>query len=118
MNNIASRPIEPPDVNHGLAPSIHSESSKLSNNVAIAPQPRVATLIEPDDDDSKANIFCFAAFADKHTGVLYSDHTGSFPIMSLKGSVCFLVVYLYKTNAIMAPPIANFTDNSILAAYV
>jgi hypothetical protein len=101
-----------------MAPLIHSKSSRLSNNVAIVPQPRAATLIEPEDNDSKANIFSFAAFADKHTGVLYSDLTGSFPFMPLEGNVCFLVIYHYKTNAIMALPIANFTDNSIFTAYV
>ncbi len=57
-------------------------------------------------------------FADKHTGVLYSDLTGSFPFMSLEGSVCFLILYHYKTNAIMALPITNFTDDSILATNI
>jgi hypothetical protein len=38
--------------------------------------------------------------------------------MSLKGNVCFLIVYHYKTNAILALPIADFTDYSILAAYI
>ncbi len=37
--------------------------------------------------------------------------------MSLDGNVCFLVVYHYETNAIMAVPLPNFTDVAILAAY-
>jgi hypothetical protein len=37
--------------------------------------------------------------------------------MSLEGNVCFLIVYHYKSNAIMALPIANFMDECILAAY-
>jgi hypothetical protein len=37
--------------------------------------------------------------------------------MSLEGNVCFLVVYHYETNAILALPIANFTNKCILAAY-
>ncbi len=119
-NDSTPLPIKPDalDVNHGMAPSVHSESSRLSINIAIAPHPREATLIEPDDDDYEANIFCFVAFVDKHTGVLYSDLTRSFPFMSLKGNVCFLIVYHYKTNAILALPIADFTDNSTLAAYI
>jgi hypothetical protein len=64
-----------------------------------------------------ANVFCLAAFADKRTGVLYSNLTRMFPFMSLEGIVCFLVVYHYKTNAILALPIKNFTDKCILAAY-
>ncbi len=98
---------------------IHSKSSRLSDSVAITPQPREATLIEPDNNDYKANIYIyFVAFADKNTGVLYSDLTGSFPFISLKGNVCFLIVYHYKTNAIPALPIADFTDNSVLKAYI
>ncbi len=38
--------------------------------------------------------------------------------MSLDGNVCFLIVYHYETNAILALPIAYFKDNSILAAYI
>ncbi len=106
------------DVNHVWAQSVHSESLRLSNYVAITPQPRDAILIEPDNDDYEATIFCFAAFADKHTGVIYSDLTGSFPFMSLEGNMCFLIVYHYNTNAILALPIADFTDNSILPAYI
>ncbi len=43
-----------------------------------------------------ANIFIFAAFADKQTGLLYTDLTGTFLFMSLEGNVCFLIVYHYK----------------------
>jgi hypothetical protein len=43
-----------------------------------------------------ANVFCFGAFADKVTGVVYNDCTGKFPFMSLDGNVCFFVMYHYK----------------------
>ncbi len=75
-----------------------------------------ANIIE-SDNESDANIFAFAAFADKRTGTLYSDLMGTFPFMSLKGIICFLVLYHYESNAILALPIANFTDETILAAY-
>jgi hypothetical protein len=64
-----------------------------------------------------ANVFIFAAFADKQTGTLYSDITGTFPFMSLEGNICFLVVYHYETNGIMAVPLPNFMDDAILKAY-
>ncbi len=54
------------------------------------------------DDDSNGNVFVFAAFADKQNGTLYSNLTGTLPFMSLEGNVCYLIVYHYKTNAIMA----------------
>jgi hypothetical protein len=75
-----------------------------------------AAAIEADMD-SKTNIFCFAAFADKHTGNLYTDLTGTFPFMSLEGDVCFLIVYHYELNAILVLPIKNFINNCVLPAY-
>ncbi len=69
------------------------------------------------NDNSIANVFIFAAFADKRTGILYSDLTGTFLFMSLEGNVCFLVVYHYKSNAMLVLKIANFADDTILAAY-
>ncbi len=56
-------------------------------------------------------------FTDKQTGTLYSDLTGIFPFMSLEGNMCFLIVYRYESNAILALPIANFDDETILAAF-
>jgi hypothetical protein len=75
-----------------------------------------ANVIE-DNDDSNACVFVFAAFVDTHTGIIYSDLTGTFPFMSLKGNVCFLTVYHYEKNAILALPVSNFSNESILAAY-
>ena len=69
------------------------------------------------DDKSIANVFCFGAFADKVSGVVYNDLTGNFPFMSIDGSVCFFVLYHYETNAILVKPIANVDDRSIFAAY-
>ncbi len=37
--------------------------------------------------------------------------------MSLEGNVCFLVIYHYETNAILALPITRFSVKIIFAAY-
>jgi hypothetical protein len=87
-------------------PSFHVEQFKQGPNVIVA-----------DDDSSVGNIFCFGAFADKITGVLYNNLTGTFPYMSLEGNVCFLIVYHYESNAILALPISGLDDNTIFAAY-
>ena len=63
-----------------------------------------------------SNMFSFRAFADKQSGVVYNDLTGNFPFMSLDGSVCFLVIYHYKANAIFAIPIAGLDNVSIFEA--
>jgi hypothetical protein len=91
-------------------PNDDSESSFLDANPTQA-----ANMIE--NEDKYDNVFAFAAFADKHTEILYSDLTGTFPFMSLEGNVCFRVVYHYQSNTILALPIANFTNECILAAY-
>ena len=62
-------------------------------------------------------MFCFGAFADKISGVVYNDLTGNFPFMSIDGSVCFFVMYHYETNAILVKAIANVDDRSICEAY-
>jgi hypothetical protein len=67
-------------------------------------------LIDNNEYKSIANVFCFGAFADKNSGIIYHDLTGSFPFMSLDGSVCFLVLYHYKSNCILGTPIAGLDD--------
>jgi hypothetical protein len=70
-----------------------------------------------DGVESVANVFCFGAFADKNNGLVYNDLTGSFPFISLDGSVFFLVMYHYKANAILAKPISALDYISIFNAY-
>ena len=77
-------------------------------------------VIEDDDMDNMiidTNLYCFATFADKHTGMIYNDLTGTFPFMLLQGNVCFLVVYHYKSNTILALSISGFSYNVIFRAY-
>jgi len=69
------------------------------------------------DDESIANVFCFGAFVDKISGVIYNDLTGNFPFMSINGSVCFFVLYHYELNAILVKAITNVDDHSIYEAY-
>jgi hypothetical protein len=55
-------------------------------------------IIDDESDSSVANIFAFGAFEDKNSGIVYHNLTGSFPFMSLDGSICFLVLYHYKSS--------------------
>ena len=75
-------------------------------------------LIRDDEDNASiANVFCFGAFADKQSGVMYNDLTGNFPSMSLDGSVCFLVMYYYEANAFFFRLIVVLDDVTIFEAY-
>jgi hypothetical protein len=54
------------------------------------------TLITDVKDELIAKIFCFGAFADKNTSVVYNDCTMNFPFMSLDGNVFFLLCIITK----------------------
>ncbi len=105
-----------------IIPVINPEVLPLFNKARNYPGPAYnastsPAILEEDDDKSIANVFCFGAFADKVTGVIYNDLMGNFPFMSLDRSVCFFVMYHYKTNSILATPIANMDNKSIFEAF-
>jgi hypothetical protein len=114
QNEIHANVIPPVPDNPCNSDSISIDHSSVS---PVPQRPSNANIIKTEDVSSKANIFCFAAFADKRTGILYNDLTGTFPFMSLEGNECFFVVYHYKTNAILALPIKGFSNDIIFAAY-
>jgi hypothetical protein len=64
---------------------INEEFKEVSEDSIPFIQP-AANIIE-SKDNSKANVFIFAAFADNCMGILYSNLTRTFPFMSLKGNV-------------------------------
>ncbi len=105
----------PASVPDRLMPGLEELSDDDSNDDASDAPP--VNFIDDIDDHSVANVFCFGAFADKVTGVVYNDCTGDFPYMSLDGNVCFFVMYHYETNAILATPIPGLDSANILAAY-
>jgi hypothetical protein len=64
----------------------------------VVHNPNMPNLIgDKDDDEIIANIFCFGAFAGKHSGVVYNDLTGAFPF---KMDAC---VFLYCTITNQTP---------------
>jgi hypothetical protein len=97
------------------APLIHIPEF-LANNVPPAlHQPNL--IVDNKIDKSIANVFTFGTFANKNSGIIYHDLTGSFPFMSLDGSVCFFILYHYKSNSILAKPVKGLDDISIFNAY-
>jgi hypothetical protein len=73
-------------------------------------------IIDDVNNHSIANVFCYGAFANKTTGVIYNNCTSKFLFMSLNGNVCFFVRYHYKINT-LATPIPGLDSASILEAY-
>jgi hypothetical protein len=48
---------------------------------------------------------------------MYNDMTGNFPFVSLDGSVCYLIIYHYESNRILATLITGLTDIILFEAY-
>jgi hypothetical protein len=74
-------------------------------------------IIATDGDESINNIFCFGAFTNKNSGIVYHNLTGLFLFMYYDGSVCFFVLYHYESNAILVTPIAGLDNMSVFNAY-
>jgi hypothetical protein len=81
------------------------------------PIPQPNFIIDDELDASVANIFAFGAFANKNSGIVYNNLTGSFPFMSLDGRVCFFVLLHNKLNCILADPIKVLDDTTIFEVY-
>jgi hypothetical protein len=98
--------------------SVHSTETSVPNKPLQIHNENGPYLIgNKDKDESIANVFGFGAFANKNSGIVYHDLTGSFPFMSLDGSVCFFVMYHYELNCILTTPIAGLDDISIFNTY-
>jgi hypothetical protein len=76
-------PIIPPMLPPMNVPIIHNEYHPTIPSPAI---------IDDNTNKSIANIFCFGAFVDRQSGVVYNNLTGNFPFMSYNGSVASLWV--------------------------
>ena len=64
-----------------------------------------------------ANIFCFAALADKNKGTIYTDCTSNLPTRALDNQQLFFVAYHYDINYIFALPIPSTKGDDIIAAF-
>ena len=64
-----------------------------------------------------ADIFCFAALADRHKGTIYTDCTGNLPVRALDNQQLFFIAYHYDVNYIFALPIQSTKGDDIIAAF-
>jgi hypothetical protein len=70
----------------------------------------------PSDSPNQRSHHVFAAVTDV-TGQISTVLTGQFPITSGRGNKYILVLYHYDSNAILAEPMKNRSDNEHLRAY-
>ncbi len=84
------------------------------DNIPVYPRPVYSVqpgpnVIADDADKSIANIFCFGAFADRNSGIVYHDLTGLFPFMSFNGSVYFLYSTIMNPMPSLQSPSPGWT---------
>ena len=97
--------------------TVYEAADEIWDFLHIQPSAPANLIADDESTASIANVFAYGAFADKHSGVVYHDLTGSFPFMSLDGSVCFFVLYHYESNSILAEPLNGLDDKKIFEAY-
>ena len=72
----------------------------------------------PEQEESKLNeIFCATMTINLNDGTTYMDCTGKFPIKSLDGMVTLFIMYDWSSNSILAQPIENTKDETIIRAF-
>ena len=62
-------------------------------------------------------LFSFMIHQDKKSGIMYTDLMGNFPVRSIDGYTCFFVLYDWTTNAILATPMKDAKDESMIRAF-
>jgi len=62
-------------------------------------------------------MFCFAALADMHTGTMYTNGTGAFPVRSFCNMQYVFVAYIYDLNAILVRAMPSKNDGAMIAAF-
>jgi hypothetical protein len=102
-------PIAPPLVWMPLG-----ESDLATRNARPASTPNV---IVDNCNESIANVFCYGALTNRHSGVVYNNLMGDFPFILFDKSICYLIMYMYEPNVILATPIAGLDNTSIYNAY-
>ena len=71
--------------------------------------------IHPPVEREKMNqIFTSIEKVNKKYGTIYVDNTGNLPIRSIEGYISIFVLYNWTTNAILAAPIKNTKDETMI----
>ena len=74
--------------------------------------------INPPQENEKNNqIFCYNGRINIKDGKFYVDFTGKFPIKSMDGMVAIFIVYDWTTNAILATPVKNMSEETIVSCF-
>jgi hypothetical protein len=96
------------------ATKIHLNQQRQNARTTKVKDPKLI-VTEPDLDHGIKTQFLYAATID--AGQIYTDQTGSFPVVSSKGYKYIMILYDYDSNAILAQPIKDRTAPELLKAF-
>jgi hypothetical protein len=85
----------------------------------------VLTDVEKEQEDMSPtkviedhnHMFAASYVVDKKKGTIYSDLTGNFPLRSVDEMMIILVIYDWTSNAILALPIKDAKDETLVSAF-
>ena len=70
--------------------------------------------INPPQENEKKKILCYNGSMNTKDGTIYVDFTGKFTIISMDGMVAIFIVYYWTKNAILATPVKNKAEETIV----
>ena len=91
---------------------------KKRENKRCIRETRTWTWYQPTSRRWKNNqIFCYNGRISTKDGAIYVDFTGKFTIRSMDGMVTIFIVYDWTTNAILATPVKNMAEETIVSCF-
>ena len=80
---------------------------------------RIMTALDyPTGPNARTNLVTFKTVTEyEPTGAVATDQTGRFPVRSSRGNQYLMVAYVRDANAILAVPIKNRNESSLVDAY-
>ena len=95
-----------------------ANASTRNNHAAIIQAHANADNIFPTHQAcAMQDMFSFVALANAHTGTMYTDLTGAFPVWSFKNMQYIFVAYVYDLNAIIVRPMPSCTNAAFITAF-
>jgi hypothetical protein len=93
------------------------QSTRSKQTAILQARNKVNHLMPTEEICAAHDMFCFAALADLHTGTMYTDLTGAFPVHSFKNMQYIFVAYIYDLNAILVHALPSKNNAAMIAAF-
>ena len=120
--------LTPSLISKHLPPSIETAKGhrkKVNKNLrstklnSITANHHIMTALDyPTGTNARTNLVTFKTVIDyEPSGTVATDQTGRFPVRSSRGNQYLMVAYVRDANAILAVPIKNRNESSLVEAY-